>query len=404
MANRYKYTAISRDGIRSSGIVEADNEALAVSAVGASGLIPVKVNRILHKQLKLKSFVKTQIDLDTLAVFSRKLLALIKSGIPILRSLDIIISDVPDARLADALGDIRKSIEGGSSLTEAFEKYSGYFPEIFVDTIRAGEESGSLDVMLGRASELLEREIRLKENVKTAVRYPSYVLITIGIAFFVVITFVIPKFAGFYSAYGAELPWATRLLIGINRFILGYWPFLAAALPIVGFFAWIAKNSAKGKRAIDFVSISMPIIGALSIKIILSRFCYILATLLSAGLPLTRALNVLRTSVNNHYFSKVISEMGENLSGGSDMVTAMRSSRHFSPMVIQMFSIGLETGSLESLLLECARYYDIEIEQDAKKLTSRIEPILTAVVGVTVLILALAIFLPMWNMISIFKK
>ena len=404
MANKYKYTAVSKEGVRSSGIIDAEDEAGAAYAISSSGLIPVKISKKTYSEPGFKIMWKSHIDPETLALFTRKLLTLNRAGIPILRSLDIISSDISDSRLTNVLTDIKKSIEGGNSLTEAFEKHAGYFSELYINTIRAGEESGSLDTMLERASELIEREMRLRNNVKSAVRYPSYVLITIAIAFFVVITFVIPKFAGFYTAYGAELPWATRLLININRFMLNYWPYLLISLPVLTLGFWRFKNSDPGKRILDYIALSIPVTGSLVVKTVLARFCYILSTLLSAGLPLTQSLAVLRQSISNYYFSKVIWEMGENLSGGGDLVKSMRASRYFSPMVVQMFSIGLETGSLESLLLEMARHYDSEIDNDAKKLTSRIEPLLTAAVGATVLILALAIFLPMWNMISVFRK
>jgi len=404
VADKFKYTAVSKNGIRSSGIIEAEDEFRAASAISSSGLIPVKISKKSYAGSGFKTMWKSQIDPEILALFTRKLITLNKAGIPILRSLDIIISDISDSRLTDALVEVRKSIEGGDNLTGAFEKHTGYFPELFINTIRAGEESGSLDTMLSRASELIEREIRLKENLRSAVRYPSYVLITIAVAFFVVITFVIPKFAGFYTAYGAELPWATRLLININRFITGNWPYLIIAFPGFLFMIWRVKVTKWGRKVFDYISLSFPILGNIIVKTVIARFCYILSTLLSAGLPLSQSLGVLKNSISNYYFSKVISEMGENLSGGSDIMSSMRSSRYFNPMVIQMFSIGLETGSLESLLLEVAKHYDMEIEQDAKKLTSRIEPILTVAVGITVLILALAIFLPMWNMISVFRK
>ncbi|UCC78666.1 MAG: type II secretion system F family protein [Candidatus Zixiibacteriota bacterium] len=404
MVSKYKYTAISREGIRSSGMVEAEDESRAVSAISSSGLIPVKISRKSYTGSGFKTMWKSRINPETLATFTRKLLTLNKAGIPILRSLDIIMADISDFRLSVALREIRKSIEGGDSLTDAFERHTGFFPELFINAIRAGEESGSLDTMLARASELIEREIRLKENVKAAVRYPAYVLLTIAAAFFVVITFVVPKFAGFYTAYGAELPWATRLLINFNGFIVGNWPYMIIAVPILIFIFWRVRVTNWGKRVFDYISLSIPILGKITVKTVIARFCYILSTLLSAGLPLSQSLEVLRSSISNFYFSKVISEMGENLSGGSDIVSSMRSSRYFSPMVIQMFSIGLETGSLESLLQEIARHYDTEIEQEAKKLTSRIEPLLTVAVGITVLILALAIFLPMWNLISVFRK
>lgn len=401
---KYRYTAVSRSGVRSSGIIEAEDEPGVATALDSNGLIPVKISKKSYTDKGLKFMFKSRIDPEVLAIFTRKLLSLNRSGIPILRSLEIIISDMSDSRLTGVLIDVRKSIQGGNSLTEAFEKHAGYFPELYISAIKAGEESGSLDIMLMRASELIERDIRLRDNLKSAVRYPSYVLITIALAFFVVITFVVPRFSGFYAAYGAELPWATRLLIGINRFGVDNWPYLAVIIPVLIFALWRLKVTAWGKRISDYISITLPIIGKITVKAVLARFCYILSTLLSAGLPLTQSLNVLKSSISNYYFSKVISEMGENLSGGSDIVSSMRSSRYFSPMVIQMFSIGLETGSLETILQEIAGHYDVEIEQDAKKLTSRIEPLLTVAVGVTVLILALAIFLPMWNLIGVFRK
>jgi MSHA biogenesis protein MshG len=404
VAKKYKYTAVSRSGVRSSGIIEAENESGAADTLDSSGLIPVKISKKSYSESGFKAMFGRPINPEILAVFTRKLLTLNKSGIPILRSLDIIISDMSDSRLTEVLGEIRKSIEGGNSLTEAFEKQTGYFPELYISAIQAGEESGSLDIMLMRASELIERDIRLKENLRSAVRYPSYVLITIALAFFVVITFVVPKFAGFYTAYGAQLPWATRLLIVINRFATHNWPYLVVLIPVLIFSLWRLKVTAWGRRISDFISITLPVIGNITIKTVLARFCYILSTLLSAGMPLSQSLNILKSSISNYYFSKVISEMGENLSGGSDMVSSMRSSRYFSPMVIQMFSIGLETGSLETIMLEIARHYDMEIEQDAKKLTGRIEPLLTVAVGVTVMILALAIFLPIWNLIGVFRK
>lgn len=404
MSNKYKYTAISREGARSSGIIEADDELKAALSISSSGLIPLKFRKLSNTSSSLSVFFKPKISSENLSILTRKMLTLNKAGIPVLSAFDIIISDQEDPKLAAVLLDVRKSIEGGSSLTEAFEKHAGYFPELYISTIKAGEESGSLDIMLGRASELIEREMKIKESIKTAVRYPSYVVITICLAFFVVITFVIPKFSGFYSSNGAELPWATRFLIGLNHFFTQNWFLMIVAIPLFIAFIWRLKLTNWGEKVTDYIAINTPIIGKLIVKTIQSRFCYILSTLLAAGLPLMQSLKILQTSLGNYYFSKVMLEMGEKLSGGEDIVSPMRSFKHFSPMTVQMFSIGLESGSLESILLEMARHYDSEIENDTKKLTSRIEPLLTLLIGIAVLILALAIFLPMWNMISVFKR
>jgi len=167
VAKKYKYTAVSRSGVRSNGIIEAEDESGAVAALDSSGLIPVKISKKTYARTGFNTMFKTRIDPEVLAIFTRKLLTLNRSGIPILRSLDIIISDISDSRLSAVLVDIRKSIEGGNSLTEAFEKHIGYFPELYISAIQAGEESGSLDIMLMRASELIERDIRLKDNLKS---------------------------------------------------------------------------------------------------------------------------------------------------------------------------------------------------------------------------------------------
>jgi len=259
VGKKYKYTAISRAGDKSSGVIEAEDESTAAASLDASGLIPLKLSKKTNVETGYGTMFRPRIDPEVLAIFTRKLLTLNRSGIPILRSLDIIISDMADSRLTGVLADIRKSIEGGNRLSEAFEKHSGYFPELYISTIQAGEESGSLDTMLMRASELIERDIRLRDNIKSAVRYPIYVLITIALAFFVVITFVVPKFSSFYTAYGAQLPWATRLLIGINHFITEYWPYLAFGAPFLIVLLWRFKVTAWGKKISDYISINLPV-------------------------------------------------------------------------------------------------------------------------------------------------
>ncbi len=404
MSVKFKYQAISRDGFKSSGIIEAEREDEVKSIVDSLGLIPLSVSMVAAGGNRLKIMFRKKIDQESLLTFSRKFLSLNRAGIPLIRSLNIIIEDTEDETLTGVLSDIRKSIEGGNNLAESFEKHAGYFPEIFINAIISGEKSGKLDEILDRASEMIGREMKINEQIKTAVRYPSYVLLTISIAFIVVTTIVIPRFAGLYSSYGADLPWATKLLISINRFISAYWYYLLAVSPLLAGSLWRIRLTSWGRSSYDYITLKAPIIGKLMIKSYLARFCYILATFLSSGLPLSQSLIIMRKAIGNYYFSKVIAKMGENLTGGSDLIQPMRDSEFFSPMVVQMAAIGLESGSLESLLLETARHYDFEVERDAKKLTARIEPLLTVLIGAIVLILALAIFVPMWNMIEVFKR
>jgi MSHA biogenesis protein MshG len=404
VTTRYKYVAISPEGKKFKDIIEAESDHLARSIIDGRGLLPLSVRKLGDRSKNLRLLFRSSVNHENLIIFTRKLLTLNRAGIPLMRSLGVIAADTDDSKLSEVIQSVRRSIEGGASFSQALDNHAGYFPGLYISTIKAGEESGTMDIMLTRALELMEREEKIKQGVREAVRYPIFVMFTMVLAFIVIITFVIPTFAGMYSSYGADLPWATRLLIGVNYIVSHYWPFLVIVLPALATFIWRMRLTRWGKKAFDYALISIPLMGTVIIKTVLSRFCYILSTLLSAGIPLSQALVILRTSIDNHYFSKVIEGMGENLSGGRDLVQPMRDSKYFGSMVVQMFSIGLESGSLEDLLFETARHYDAEIEQDMKKITSRIEPILTIVIAAAVLILALAIFMPMWNLISIFKK
>jgi MSHA biogenesis protein MshG len=404
MASRFKYVAVSRTGRRETGIIEAEDELKAKSIIDSRSLLPVSLRQLSTRAGDLRLLFKRAVRYEDLIFLTRKLLTLNNAGLPLLHSLDIMAGDTSDSRLESVLQDIRRSLEGGSSFSQALEKHAGYFPELYISTIRSGEESGALDTMLKKSLELLEREERIRQRIKEAVRYPVTVAVAMMLAFVIIITFVIPKFASIYSSYGAQLPWATRLLIEFNSFLVRYWPLLLLALPALILTIWRARRTSWGKRIFDYLALSMPVVGAIVGKAVLSRFCYVLSTLLSTGLPLSQSLDLLKSTLHNYHFSKVVGKMGENLSGGRDFIQPMRESKYFSPMVVQMFYVGLESGSLESLLAESARHYDTEIEYETRKLTSRIEPLLTVLIGVGVLILALAIFLPMWSLIGIFKR
>lgn len=404
MATKFRYVAVFPKGGKTAGVIEAENLRAAKDAVDARGMIPVSVKEASRTLDNLLLLTRSTVKHESLIFFTRKLLTLSRAGIPLLRSLDIIIEDTPDKKLGRTLEDVRRSLSGGEGLGGALERHIGYFPAVYIEAIKAGEESGMLDVMLSRNLELLQREARIKDGVRAAVRYPFYVLITMTIAFSIIVTLVIPKFAGIYSSYGSELPWATRLLVSVNYITATYWPILLVVLPFLALLIWRLRLTRYGKRGYDYFMVAMPVFGSVVVKSIMSRFCYTLATLLSAGMSLSRALSIVKDSIGNFYFSKVISKVGENLSGGQDLVGPLKDSRYFSPLVVQMFTIGLESGSLENLLMETAGHFDAEIEYDTKKLTSRIEPLLTVVIAAMVLILALAIFTPMWNLIGVFNK
>jgi MSHA biogenesis protein MshG len=215
---------------------------------------------------------------------------------------------------------------------------------------------------------------------------------------------VVPKFADFYKSNKAELPLPTKLVLNLSNFVISYW-YLMVFFAIAVLFAYYKfKESQSGARFLDKVKLEAPILGDIFLKMVISRFCYLLGTLLKSGLPLVEALRLVGKAVGNSHISIVINKMSENVVGGGDLVSPMRESKYFKPMVIQMFTIGMESGRLDDLLFDAARYYDSIVEYQSKKLASRIEPLLTFFIGGMVLLLALAIFLPMWNMMQVLKR
>jgi MSHA biogenesis protein MshG len=404
MSYRFKYKAVAQDGKPLTGIIEAENDSLAKKNLDRRGLIPINIRLLSERRNLVRKLFRPAVNLELLISFTTKLNTLIKAGIPIIRALSIIESEQENPEFGEVLLKIRQHIENGMTLSQAMEQFPNHFYSLFVSTVKAGETSGQMESILDRLNEIIEREIKTREMIKTAVRYPSYVLLTIIGAIAVVVTVVIPKFADFYKSNKAELPLPTKLVLDLSNFVTSYWYIVVffAGIAIFAFFKF--KASRIGVRFLDKIKLEMPIIGDIFLKMVISRFCYLLGTLLKSGLPLVEALRLVGSAVGNFFISLVINRMSDNVVGGGDLVSPMRESKYFSPMVIQMFTIGMESGRLDDLLFDAARYYDSVVEYQSKKLTSRIEPILTFFIGGMVLLLALAIFLPMWNLMQVLKK
>jgi len=404
MSQLFKYKAVDRFGKTQTGVIEADDDGLAKKDLDLKGLIPIDVKSYVETKGLLGRFIKPSIDLELLASFSTKLNTLTKAGIPILRALTIIESEQESEEFGKILLKMRSYVEGGMTLSQSMEQFPTYFDSLFVSTIRAGETSGQMEAILERLNHLIEREIKTKETVKSAVRYPSYVFLTIIFAISIVVTVVVPKFADFYASSNAELPLPTKIILSISNFVTSYW-YLVLFVAIGAVFAFFKfRESELGSRILDRVKLEAPIFGSIFVKMALSRFCYLLGTLLRSGLPMVEALRLVASAAGNSLISEVLEKMSDKVVGGSDPVIPMRESKYFKPMVIQMFTIGMESGRLDDLLYDVAQHYDTVIENESKKLTTRIEPVLTFFIGGMVLLLALAIFLPMWNMMQVLKN
>jgi len=404
MAHRFRYKAASAEGRIYRGLLEAEDALSAKKALDLKGLIPISVEPKSGYRPILKRFFKPSPDARLVSSFSRKLGALYNAGIPIIRALSLIESEQDNAGFKQALGRMGQSIAGGMTLSQSMEQFPEYFSGFFVNTIKAGEASGRLVEILHQLSDLLEREIRTKQTVETAIRYPIYVLITVVLAVAVVVTVVVPRFADFYRFFEADLPLPTRFLIDISNFVTSYWyvVVLGAILAVLSLNRF--RETSFGRNLLDRIKLEVPILGAIFLRVAISRFCFILGTLLRAGLPLVESLRLSEAAVGNSLISKVVSSAADNISGGGDLISPLKTSKYFRPMVIQMLSIGMESGGLDDQLFQIGQYYDEVVEYQSKKLTSRLEPLLTVFVSGLVLFLALSIFLPMWNIINVVRN
>ncbi|MCP4706579.1 MAG: type II secretion system F family protein [candidate division Zixibacteria bacterium] len=403
MSETFSYKARNNSGKKLSGVLQADSPNRAANILAEQDLIPIEIKAIetLAKP-GLFGFMKGKMY-ESLIIFTRNLSTLYKAGIPILQSLSIIKVGPIDGYFNKAIEKIRDLIRSGTSLSEAIAEFPDIFPEIYKSAISAGELSGKLDSILDSLSFMLEKDMELNRQIKSSVRYPVMVLLAIVAAFGVLITFVIPRFVGFYAKMGSALPAPTKALIWLSEFLGNYWIIVIAAVMAIVFILKKIYSSTSGRLFFDTTFLKIPIFGDLIIKGNIARFSHMLRILIASGIPLVKALETLSGVIKNSRLSSEIRILSESFREGREIAN-LASNLHFFPdMALQMVKIGTESGALESMLSEVANHYTREVEYKSRHLTALLEPILTVVLGIFVLIVALAIFLPMWNLISAIK-
>ena len=282
-------------------------------------------------------------------------------------------------------------------------RYPEVFSPVYVNMIRAGETSGMLGQSLDRFVTLADRELKTRQRVKEATRYPKIVLLSLGIASAVLIAFVIPRFAEVFSRFNTPLPLPTRVMIGINNVFQTYWYLVLVALFGIPLLIRHYIRTEKGRYFWDKFKTRIPVFGPLFLKIALSRFAYIFVMMNRSGIPILQTLEITSSTIDNVILSQSIEEMGRKVKEGSSLTDAMTESGRFTPLVIQMLSVGESSGTLDEMLMRLSEYYDLEVENSIKKLSTYVEPTLTLFLGVVVLFLALAVFLPWWNLASLFR-
>lgn len=408
----YNYVGRNSQGAQVKGLLEAINAEGVAEQLTRQQIIPISITEANNNkgasgelsQLDIASlFGFAAISLDDLIIFCRQMYALVRAGVPILRAINGMAETSNSENLKVALLDIANQLEGGFQLSSALNKHPKLFSPLFISLVNVGENTGKLDDAFLKLASYFEREQDTRKRIKSALRYPSFVLIAIAAAIVILNIFVIPTFASMFSKLGADLPWATRALITSSNFFLTYWQHLLVAM-VAGFFAIrYYINTTAGRYFWDKRKIKLPVVGSIIERSILSRFSHSFAIVLRAGVPMTTGLTLVSEAADNTFMRDKILTMRSNIESGESLLRSAVASKLFTPLVLQMIAVGEETGQVDTLLQEVGDYYEREVDYDLTTLTAKIEPILVTVVAVMVLILALGIFTPMWDMMSAFK-
>ncbi|WP_417883710.1 type II secretion system F family protein [Vibrio rumoiensis] len=401
----YQYQGRNPQGKQVTGQVDAPTEELAAESLFSRGVVPTSISRggKAKKEFDLADLFATAVPLEVFIIFCRQLYSLTKAGVPLLRAMKGLIQNCTNKQLKEALEEVSAELTNGRSFSAALQLHPTVFTPLFVSLIHVGENTGRLDEALLQLSHYYEKEVETRKRIKEALRYPSFVIGFIGIAMVILNTLVIPKFASMFQRFGVDLPLPTRMLIATSNFFVDYWVLLLAIFvgAIFGFKAWVSR--ATGREKWDKFKLHMPLVGSIVNRAQMSRFSRTFSLMLRAGVPINQSLALSAEALGNRFLEVRLLEMKAAIEAGGNISTAAVNSDIFTSLVIQMIAVGEETGRIDELLLEVADFYEREVDYDLKTLTARIEPILLVIVAGMVLILALGIFLPMWNMLDVIK-
>ncbi|PKN65411.1 MAG: type II secretion system F family protein, partial [Deltaproteobacteria bacterium HGW-Deltaproteobacteria-12] len=339
-----------------------------------------------------------------LILFTKQFRSMLNAGVPIIRVLQVLEAQTESDVLRRAVTDILAEVRQGSTLSDAFAKHPRIFSNLYCSMVRAGEMSGSVPAVLDRLIYIIEHEAKIKADIKSALQYPIMVLIALGIAFFVLLTFVIPQFAAMFSKTGLELPLPTKIAILMNVYLKNYWYVMLGGLFAVIFGLRQYFKTQNGKLVRDSFLLSIPVLGPLLQKAAMSRFSSIFAILQTSGVSVMQSLTILSDTIGNAAIANSFDHIKTRIEEGSGIAAPMKTAKYFPPMVIDMIAIGEESGNIDEMLREISKHYDEEVEYAVKALSEAIGPILIVGLAAVIGFFALAIYMPMWDMTKMVKR
>lgn len=404
---KFSYQAIDEVGKTVTGVVEAESSAVVSSILADRGFIPASITKrgdVSGPSAwdRLKGML-TKVKAADLIIFTKQFRTMTRAGVPMLALLEVLEEQTENPSLKRIAGIMHRDIEQGTSLYDAFRKHPKVFSPLYCSMLEAGEASGALPEVLDRLTYIIEHESKIRSDVKSALQYPLIVIFFLAVAFFVLLTFVIPKFVPIFNKAHVELPIPTKISILLYHFLSNYWYVLLGGAVAVAVIVAYYLRTEQGKYVKDSLFMKLPIIGPLFIKAAMSRFASIFAILQSSGVAVLESLRILSGTIGNTAISREFELIGEKLEEGRGISEPLKSARYFTPIVINMVAIGEESGNLAEMLNDISEHYDSELEYAMSKLSEAIGPILTIGLAAVVGFFALSIFLPMWDLTKMAK-
>ena len=418
---RYKFTALDARGKEVHGEIDADSQSMAVARIREKQYFPTKVEELaagggaaapakkggakkgaMQMEIKMPKFLQGGVKAKQLTTFTRQMSTLVNAGLPLMRALRVLQRQEKNAALRDAVVQMAESIESGSTFAEALAAHPKIFDRLFVNMVKAGEIGGVLDVVLARLAEFQEKAEKIKGKVKSAMTYPIVVLVMALSILMFLMTYIVPKFADIFGDLmgGKGMPMLTQFVMSASSVMVHRFPVVLIVIVVLVVVTKLMAKTDKGRYALDQFKLHAPVFGTLISKNSISRFTRTLGTLMSAGVPVLQALNIVKETVGNEVISKAVVTIHDAVKEGENMAPPIASSKVFPPMVVSMVEVGEETGALPDMLMKIADSYDDDVDNAVAAMTSIIEPLLIIFLAVVVGTIVIALFMPLVSIIG----
>ncbi|AHE67210.1 type II secretion system F family protein [Legionella oakridgensis] len=394
----YQWEGVNQSGEKLNGVIDARSIAIAKTELRKQGVITRKIVKKRAPFFKKSKKIKP-IDIT---VFSRQMATMIEAGIPLIQSFEIVAKGQSNQRMKDLIETIKKDVESGLTLAESLKKHPAFFNELFCNLVDAGEKSGSLDVMLDKIATYKEKIETIKKKIKKALTYPMAVIVVAFLVTAGLLIFVVPQFESLFEGFGADLPALTRGVISLSEFFQSYWYIIFGLLGLgVYSFIYARNHSAHFAHQVDRYLLKIPVVGTILEKAAIARFSRTLSITFAAGLPLVEALKSVSGATGNILYAEATDKIREEVSNGQQMQIAMENTKLFPNMVVQMIAIGEESGALEQMLTKVADFFEEEVDNAVDSLSSLLEPMIMAILGILVGGLVVAMYLPIFKLGSV---